>query len=273
MKKILVPCDFTDYALNALNYAVATASAISADIVLLHVTAYPVVAPEIGLSAYTYQDAEKDSLAALNKLKEKVLFDTMFKGIIECHTEMGEFTDQVDKIAKDTGATLVIMGISGHGSKFMQSVIGSSAIQVGKKIEVPVLIIPPEYIFKKPSLIIYSCLSDENLKNDNGFVKVNIIARLFDSKVHLLHVINDKDGRDITMTGSYAEHGDVSADHKSYIVHEKNAAEGILHFLSDHAVDIVAVEPKKRPLLERIFHHSVTKEVVFNSNLPVLLVH
>ena len=72
MKKILIPCDFSETSDNAVNFALGLADQFNSDLVLLHVTQYPVTNAEIGLSAYTYQDAREDSLKALKELSEKI---------------------------------------------------------------------------------------------------------------------------------------------------------------------------------------------------------
>jgi len=273
MKKILVPCDFSDSSDNALQYATKAAAAFSADLVLVHINQYPVVAPEIGLSSYTYQDADKDSLDALAKLKNKIIGQG-FQGNIECFSEMGDVSESVEKFAHEQGAELIIMGISGHGSKFMKNLVGSAAVDLSNQIDIPVLIIPPGYTYRQAKTLVYACHYEEQIMIEPGFLKVREFSEKMGAQLHLLHVIEDENKNDkFPLHESYTEHVGAPADLKTFVIHEKHAAQAILHFLDDHAVDVICIHPKKHPLMERLFKSTVTNEVAFNSKVPVLTVH
>jgi nucleotide-binding universal stress UspA family protein len=273
MKKILVPCDFTDTSENALNYAVEAAVFFSADLVLVHVSHYPVVTPEIGLSSYSYQDAEKDSMDALGKIRNRIISGRNFNGRIDCFAEMGDVSESVEKFAREQGAELIVMGISGHGSKFMKNLIGSAAVDVSQEVDVPVLIIPPGYTYKKPGIVIYACQYEEQISIEPGFIKVQDLCSALGATLQLLHVIEEKNTAKFPLHDNYAEHPGAAGDLKTYIIHEKHAAEAILNFLNDHTADIIAIHPKKHRFIERLFRSNVTNEIAFNSKVPVLTVH
>ncbi len=273
MKKILIPCDFSDSSEHAMNYALDLASLLGSDLVLVHINQFPVASPEVGLSAYTYQDADKDSMDALNNLRLKIIMERNFTGEISCFTETGEFSQEMEKYTHEHQVDLIVMGISGHGNKLMKTLVGSSAVSVGKKAACPVLVIPPESTFKKPHTIAFACEYESEVQLEPGFLKVEEIAKALACQVNLVHVVpQDKQGG-LPEHDSYFEHQHRSVINKTYLIHEKKATEAILNFLKDHDVDMVAVEPKKYTFFERLFHHSVSNDIVFYSPVPVLLVH
>ena len=273
MKKILVPCDFSDSSENALQYSIKAAESFGADLVLVHINQYPVVAPDIGLSSYTYQDADKDSLDALSKLKTTII-NKGFRGNIDCFSEMGEVSESIEKFAHEQGADLIVMGISGHGSSFMKNLVGSAAVDVSNQIDIPVLIIPPGYQYKKPQTVVYACHYEEQIMIEPGFLKLKELTDFLGAQLQLLHVIEEKTvSEKFPLHESYEEHPGAPAGIKTFVIHEKHAAQAILHFLDDHAVDIIGIHPKKHPLIERLFKSSVTSEIAFNSKVPVLTVH
>jgi nucleotide-binding universal stress UspA family protein len=275
MKKILIPCDFSEVSDNALHYGAALAGYLSADLTLMNVTQYPVINPEVGFAAYTYQDAEKDSLQALNKLAVK-LKEEGFSGKIGCYAKMGDITDEVLKYIREHGIDLVVMGISGHGNNLMKNIIGSSAVSVSRGTECPLVIVPPKVTFKVPNFILYACEFEEEVRVHPGFDRVKEICTLFNAELHVVHVVKDDSGYkpDEDHDGShYILDKSTPSPYLTYIVAEKKASVGLLDFLKVHQTDMIIIEPKKHSWFYNIFHRSVTNEIAFNSPVPVMAVH
>jgi nucleotide-binding universal stress UspA family protein len=49
--------------------------------------------------------------------------------------------------------------------------------------------------------------------------------------------------------------------------------EGITTYIADHHVDMVAMLTRKRNLLERIFHKSMTRKMAYHTHIPLLAFH
>jgi nucleotide-binding universal stress UspA family protein len=275
MKKILIPCDFSDTSESAVNYAIEMADHFGSELILLHVTQYPLMNPEVGLAGYTYQDAKEDSLKALKELAGKITNRNPRLNKIECLSEMGDTAEEVLKFSIEKQPDLVIMGISGHGSKLMKSIIGSSAVSVSKKIEVPLIIVPPNAKYKKISSIAYACDYNADLHNEISMKKVKAIASLFGANLHILHIVPEKNEirYSESFTDNYMEHKLESSPHRTFLVTEKNASEGLLSFLKNNFVDMIIIEPKKHSLFHKLFYPSVTNEIAFNSPVPVMTIH
>src|SRR5687767_15081297 len=127
MKKILVPYDFTESAESALQYALGLGKEFKSEFLLLTVNGYPVMTPEVGLSAFTFQDAVDDSLKELQKVKEKL---GPAAASTKTFSVLGNVSDEINKLCKSEKVDLVVMGISGHGNKLIKSLAGSSAVAV-----------------------------------------------------------------------------------------------------------------------------------------------
>jgi nucleotide-binding universal stress UspA family protein len=273
MKRILIPCDFTESSHNAVNFAMGIAGMFGSEVLLLHITQYPVTNAEMGLSAYTYQDAREDSLEALKELAEKIKTDYGPRHI-ECFSEMGDTADEVEKYAQNKQADLVVMGITGHGSKLMKSLLGSSAVTAAKNINVPLIIVPPGTVYKKISSIALAC--DYNDPNkENSIAKAKEISSILGATLHLVHVVPEDHHIELkeSFTDNYLEHHLETSPHRTFLVTEKNAASGLLSFLKNNLVDMIMIEPRKHSLFHKIFFPSTTTEVAFNSSVPVMTIH
>jgi nucleotide-binding universal stress UspA family protein len=141
MNKILVPTDFSEVSENAVNYAIEMASFLSANLVLVHINPIPVSTPEFGIAAYDMTDVKNESLEALKSLANQIKANHPLISEVEYYAEMGNASDLIIEYSKDKDIDLVIMGISGHGSKLKKSLIGSTSVSVSKIIEIPLIII------------------------------------------------------------------------------------------------------------------------------------
>jgi len=275
MKKILIPCDFSDTSESALKYAVGIAKFLRADLILLHVDIIPVVSPEMGITPYVFENMAEDSLNALKNLADKIKITESFTHRIDYHSEMGGTPEVISEQVKKLGADLVIMGISGHGSNFMKNIIGSASVDVSKKIEVPLIIVPPNVIYKEIRNIAYACNFDPDLKTNSSLIKVKYITTMFNAALNVVHVVP----KDHELTAGETEIDDFverileNSEHRTFIITERNAGHAILDFIKLHNIDLIIIEPKKHSWFHKIFYGSTTNEIAFNSPVPVLTVH
>ena len=62
----------------------------------------------------------------------------------------------------------------------------------------------------------------------------------------------------IPHTFSYAHHADVE--------------EGIMQYSHDNNIDMICVIPQSYSFIEELFHKSLTKKMVFHSDIPLLVI-
>lgn len=58
-----------------------------------------------------------------------------------------------------------------------------------------------------------------------------------------------------------------------HFIEQKDIEEGINQFAEKNNLDLIIAIPKKHKLLEGIFKPSSTKQLVFQSHIPVMCVH
>lgn len=274
MRKILIPCDFSDTSKNALNYAVELAKYISGEIILLHVAQLPVINSEYGLTAYpipdnTYNKAALEELA--NDIRKKHPLITK----IDCYCEIGNVSDFIKEYSINYDTQFTVMGISGHGNKLMKTFLGSTAVSVSKKIESSLIIVPPDALFKEPRNIAYACDYDEAIESSSSLMQVKQLNTLLNSSLYVLHVIPKNHDLNIKESeiDSYVEHSLENDTHKTFMIADDNVSEGLLEFIEHHEIDLIIIEPKTHSFFHNIFYSSVTNEIAFNSSVPLLTIH
>ncbi len=137
--RILVPVDFSDCSLRALDYAIALAEPFGSRLILLHVVE-PAVYPENYLVASPALDETNQNL--LESARERLLELTQ-KRIghrlpVETLVRMGRAHSEIPDTAQAMGADLIILGTHGYtGLKHV--LLGSTAERVVRHGPCPVL--------------------------------------------------------------------------------------------------------------------------------------
>ena len=275
MNKILVPCDFSETSENALNYAVELAKYFSSSLALLTVNQVPVMNAEFGLSAYPINDSTKDSLEYLKEMATRIKKREPLITDIDCYCEIGNATDVIIEYTKKLNVDLTVMGISGHGNKVMKNLFGSTAVSVSKRIELPLIIVPPDMKYKKIMNVAYACDYDKEIEQNSALIQIKYINTLLGSSLHILHVIpegHDLDS-DEAEVDTYVEHKMINSVHKTFVITDNDVSEGLIFFIKNHDIDMIILEPKKHSIFHNLFYPSITSEVAFNSPIPVLTIH
>ena len=275
MAKLLVPTDFSEASENATNYAIEMANALSAEIVLLHVNQIPVSVSEFGITAYDVSEMKTESLVTLKGLAEKIKKSYPYISKVEYYAEIGNSADVILEYAKKTNFEFVIMGNNGHGNNFIKNIVGSTSVSVSKKIEAPLIIVPPHVKYKKIESLAYASVYDEDIETNTALSKVRDLNLLFNSTLSVLHVIPEN--HSLNETESFADNFVESklskTEHQTYIITENKVSVGILDFVKYHQIDMIIVEPKKHSIFHALFYPSITNELAFKSPVPVLTIH
>ena len=135
----LVPLDFSEYANQALDYAIHLASKLDARLTLLHVIqSLPLGGVDMGVTVpYTYiQDLEAEITASMNDCLERVTAAGLEGKIAVVH---GVPFHEIIETAKTQQADLIVMGTHGR-TGFQHILLGSVAEKVVRLAPCPVLV-------------------------------------------------------------------------------------------------------------------------------------
>ena len=139
LSRILVPVDFSDCSLRALDYAIALAGQFNSKIILLHAVE-PAVYPENYLVVSPALDETNQNL--LQSARER-LADLCHRRIghripAESLVRMGHAHSEIPDTAKALGADLIVLGTHGY-TGLKHALLGSTAERVVRQGPCPVL--------------------------------------------------------------------------------------------------------------------------------------
>lgn len=270
--KLLIPTDFSSNAKDAFNYALSLATSASAEINLLYVV-QPTTNNAI-LSGINAQELSEEREEAVKKFTDLISSaKNMYGNItINYHFGVGSVDEVVNQKAKELNADLVIMGTHG-ASGLKKLLIGSNTASVIETSDVPVLAIPEGAKFYPPKRIMFATNYYEN--DVNVVERLVEMAKRFNSEIVITHVIDEDDFDEdenlylencAKLLKSVTHYDKIS--HKIYKDHD--VKEGINELVASENADVLAVSCRKRSFLEKLINKSLTKELSYNTFVPLL---
>ena len=273
MKTILAPIDYSEVSNNALDYAAELAAFTNAKLVLLHAYHIPLPTGDAPILMISPKDVEEENKQAIKKAEKRIQKITGGKIKVESIAHEGFATDAILNVAKEKNADLIVMGITGAG-KIAQAVIGSVSTAVMKKANIPVLIIPAKATFSEAKKIVYAC-DYEKIENHSALEPMWELAHIFGSEIM---VFNVKDSRVQPTTkeaieGIKLDHWLGRVKHSYWFSENRDIAEAINDFAKKNKAVMVAMVARKHSFPENLIHKSITKQMAFNTQMPLLSIH
>lgn len=271
MKKILVPCDFSDSARQAYAFALNIAKKSQAEIFVLKAIDIPFIYENFNAPNPFYFDPglirelEEDAKTSFEKMKaghdyqEKVFFQVV----------QGPVTPSILSFVKDHNIDLVVMGTHGT-SGFTEYLIGSNTEKVVRFSPVPVLAVRKSAQLASIKKIVFpTALKLDEVAAVN---KIKELQSFFGATLHLLLVntpVNLKRTKDEKEEmEAYAKHYKLE-NYTLNIRDDFYEQNGIMSFAREIQADMIAMTTHSRRGLSHLFLGSVTEDVVNHAACPI----
>ena len=288
-RKILVPIDFSTPSINAARFAVYLASRYGSEVKLLHVFNSPLVDMIPFTDAASIQiDIDFNYNILRNNAKEKL---TNF------YEELKQFALQMKFENVKIGYSLVegyaaygiietshlykpgliVMGTKGDGYRSTE-LVGSVAAEVSEETKIPLLTIPEAAVAKGVNdvkNILYTTNFD--VCDFKAIRKLLSITSLFKINLHCLHVSTESDltlqqAKMDTLKNYFKEISPKLKVECSFIKGD-NVVDAFKNFIRENNIDLIALTTHKRSIISKILNPSVSKKMLYQSDIPVLLFH
>lgn len=272
IKKILFPIDFSENANNAMTHAKGVAEKSGGELALLHVYDVPVAAPlKVVIDQYeTMENIAKDLRhEALLKMDEFLDKEDNPAYQISADAKSGEAEEVILDVVKENEFDLVVMGTKGVTADrglFMSSMTKS----IVQKSHCPVLAIPDQAQYKQINKIVYAT----DLKHEERPIIDYIVqfAKLYNAEITLLHVDNFDEAKQWSLEMLQDLKDKTNYDkifYREVIVDD--VIGGINDFVDEYQVDLLAMTTMTSSVFDKLFHRSLTKEVLLHTDLPLLV--
>ena len=274
MKTIIVPTDFSPTATNATNYAADMALAIKANLLLLHTYQLPLTVGETPIMLLSVEEMKDSAEKKLTQLKKDL--EHITSGQLEIITEarLGNLPDELQDCCTNNQPFAVVMGSRGH-SAVERALFGSNTLSVIKHLTWPVICIPAGKEYGTGIKKIGFACDLREVKETTPASVIKSFVKEFKAELHVLNVDRDNEHfkpdtpQEIVLLKTALQ----ETNPQYHYLENKDIEDGINEFAETNNLDLVITIPKKHKLLEGLFKKSSTKQLVFQSHIPVMCIH
>lgn len=287
LRQIAVPVDMSPASENALIFACQVAEVFEAEVEAVY--AMDSIFDGAALSASGFLVGYRKTMQdEINEFVRKATKKCKRKGIPEpalpvkdsgpvvhaklrTNIEFGYPEEVLMELSERVG--LIIMGTTGRGD-ITRKLFGSVSIYLSKNAHCPVLLVPPDARFAGFRNILYAS-NFESL--DPIAIRQTVeFARRFNAQLHFVHV-GQPGEKYVELEKKLFEINYKYADPAMPFIFSKVIAsrvvEGLHEYAFENRVDLFIFITHDRSFWENLLHHSISKEMLLHTNMPVLVNH
>lgn len=268
MKNILVATDFTPASTNALLYAVNLARPFATKVILYHAYLTENYIPDFAI--LPGQDNLYEQCNTLLKQQVEEL-DPLDKLIVETVCEPGIAAESIINAATRFNASLIITGMKRHGKAY-RKIFGTTALNVCRHASMPVIVVPENAGYQRIKTI---AMASDLVVHHNAalFDPLKEIAGKFHAEVFVVSVFKQGEQADSGQTETAIsinwELKELSPGYQ--FIENDSIADALEKFVYANDVNLLAMVAHPHSLVEKLFVKSSIKELLFKSNVPLLV--
>jgi nucleotide-binding universal stress UspA family protein len=260
MHRVIIPVDFSETSLNAARFAAQMLTGRKDAVAVLY-------------NNYETPDDHDICYNYLESLKKEFIRTGVES--VELEQEMGgDLIDNIARLAHTVRATLIVMGISGK-SATKQALFGSNTLKLVDKNLYPVMIIPPDAVYKGINNIAFA--SDyKSIEETTPSELINAVLEMFNPMLHIININKDhyvslteelKQGKEKfkKMFGSWKM--------EFYFIARDDFFDALDDFVKDYSIDVIITIPRHQSNSTSILKSTHTKRLAYHSHIPVLTAH
>lgn len=267
MKSIIISTDFSPAAKNAADYAAQLSKNLDCSLVLFHAWSVPPLSAESLAVPVTIADLEQSTIMALHE--EAGRLKKLWGVHVIVKENAGFAADEIGVCAEENQAGLVVMGMS-HRNK-LGRVLGSVATSFLHKNKFATLIIPEQINYSAPKTLLFA--TDLNTKRDwHEFDLLEELAGHWHAGIHILNAVAEEQMAEVNQSrdGIKLEQRLKNVPHSWHFPNDGDVVHAISKTAKEISADWIAVVPHRLSWFQQLFHHSISNELTFNSDYPVL---
>lgn len=264
--KLIVPIDFSENSIKALEFAIALAEKRNSKITLVH--AVEIFYDFASQAATVITSLLKEADSKLKKLikKYKPAMIVMNYQVVE-----GNPAISIARVAAENGAAMIVMGTQG-ASGIKKNLFGTITVKVVKETTCPILIVPAE---AKGYEIHKVTLAMEFANHEAQFIDwIVSMSKRWNLGLEVLHIQTHKSFKDDLATLGIAEFLEQKYPGLPVKIHTHyadTAVEGLDQYLGEHENLILVMCHQHRNLWEQFSQKSQSIQMAYHTHIPLLI--
>ena len=264
MKKIIAPTDFSSLAENACIYAAQLASYVKAELLVFHTIELPQSIADYHVTDELFD--EEGVERKLGALKNELDIATGNNVMVKTKNVIGFADHEIGELCNRIKPFAVVM--SSHSSNLHSFMPASTTVYTAKNVCFPIIVVPPGATYRPFKKVAFAT----DLKDiyEVPVREIEAIVKLFDAKLEIFYSGKDEEAInrravDNMLLNLRMEY----MDPVYFYIEDSNVRRGITELAKEHEIDLLIILSKKHGP----FHRSQTKEFVFHSPIPVMVIH
>ena len=292
MFRILVPVDFEEGTTGACHYALRLAAATpQAEVLLLHCfrdylagpwhdpvdkSGHPATGSE-DVTNRVLQRNETEERGKLEALRQELRSNADGSRVpLNTAFVNGLPEDVIPVEAQRFQADLIVMGTAGEDS-LSRSLFGTVTTKMAADAKVPVLSVPQQARAQHLARVLYA--TDFDAADAQAIADLQQLLAPFNPHILCLHITygaaTAQDQEKLHQLQAAVQDIRPAAESIRYTLLEvhSDVADALESFVEKERVDLLAVTNRKRSFLDSILHPSLTKQLVLEAEVPLLIFH
>lgn len=270
MKKIIVPCDFSDQAVEAFRLALDLAALINGQVHLINVIELPVMHDTVLMPTLSFEENLMKELKAgaetqFTKLKSQYGGSAKVESVVLYGATSISILDYVS----ENNIDLVVMGSKG-ASGVKELVIGSNAEKIVRRSEVPVLVVKKYVELASIKNIVFPSTLQHD--HEDLVTKVKELQDIFKATLHIVYINTPGNfTRDIITTKRLNDfvRRYMFTNYTTSVFNDNYEESGVINFTHTIGADMIAMGTHGRKGLTHLLSGSVTEDIVNHVDCPI----
>lgn len=287
LRRILVPVDFSELSIKAAHYALELARTLKAEVMLLNVWFNSANQGFVFNEMFAFQlkveellrEQEQEAQAQIEDLAtelRKRVRDEKMRGVkVDYDLVRGGPVESILAYVQDYQPGTLVMGTHGKRREGL-ALLGSTTAKVIEKCPVPVLAVPWGYDtanFSAPRHVAYLTRFDEN--DMQAIHRLVAFVRPFHVKVYCVHLHPEDslklDSLRMKKLKDHFAEAITDVEIECGLIETEDAVEGLLDFVKEKQIDVLALISRKRNIIEQLLKPSLTRKLLVGSDIPLLI--
>ena len=273
MRKILLPTDFSENSINAMDYAVDLLKDVVSQFYVLNVQkASSFISDDLRTmspSKTLYQSLIADTKTAINEIIIRLEARKNKNHQFEAMVDYDNFIDAINQACAARSIDLIIMGTKG-ATGADKVLFGSNTTRVMRRGPVPVLAVPATCEFKGMDKIAFPSDYLTQYKEEE-LMPLMQLAELFQSRIDVLHMIQEGELSSEQKNNKELLDGSLKfVDHQFIDLDGKDIFEAVFEYIHQHDIKLLAMMSRKHSFLERLFIKQKLETFAYKIDIPLL---
>jgi nucleotide-binding universal stress UspA family protein len=271
MKRILVPCDFSDPAVQAFKFAVEIARKSRGEVILLNVVEVPVMHETMLMPTLYFEQTLMDEMKeAASKKFQRLQERWAGEGVsVSISVQFGSIITSIRQFIDEKKIDLVVMGT--HGTSGARELfIGSNTEKIVRTSSVPVIAIKKSAKLTTIKNIIFP--NDLHSDNEELVMKVKELQNFFKATLHVVYINTpaffQQDANTKLKLKNFAKRF-MLKDYTLNIFNDLDQESGVNNFTKEIKGDLIALATHGRKGLSHLVSGSIAEDLVNHIDCPI----